>query len=311
MNHKVGVIGLTGQSAFFAAERLPRAGETVRCSSLFFEPGGKGHNQAIACARLGVDCVFVGAIGRDAQGAACEQALKAQGVTPLLIYKDSPTAFASITTAANGDNCVHVYAGASALLTPDDLLSAPVAEALAACNVLLVQNELDRACLDAAVRLGRRLGAKILYNPAPAQPETAELLLACWAVTPNEEEAKRMAGLAPDSPISGPELVCYLQKAGVRRAAVTLGGDGVLIADREGCTHLPPYHAGEAIDTTGAGDTFSGALAAGIAAGRSFRQAARLALVAAGISVTRYGAASSIPTRSEVRIHLERMASKP
>ncbi|MEG0768188.1 MAG: PfkB family carbohydrate kinase, partial [Clostridia bacterium] len=105
---RIGVNGLTGLSAFFTAHALPRPAETIRCTALHFEAGGKGHNQAVACARLGATCVFVGAVGRYAQAEQCRTVMNKEGVQPLLVDKEEPSAFAAITTAADGENIVQV-----------------------------------------------------------------------------------------------------------------------------------------------------------------------------------------------------------
>ena len=141
------------------------------------------------------------------------------------------------------------------------------------------------ACLEASLRLAEQVGARVLFNPAPAQVFPEALLRACFAVTPNREEARRMAGFAPGCGVSDDELRRGLARAGARRAAVTLGGEGVLLADERGCRRIPAFSAGPAADTTGAGDVFNGSLAAGLALGWELDRAARYAAAAAGISV--------------------------
>ncbi len=303
--NKIGIVGLTGQTVFFRTQHLPRPGETVACEEMFFEAGGKGHNQAAACAKLGAKAVFVGAVGRDENARICEAALRQDGVQPCLIEKDAPTAFAAVSTDADGENCVQVCAGAASQLTAKDILHGGARSVLQDCEVLLIQNEIPAECIEAVLQLAEETGARVVFNPAPAGGIPREIYAGCWVVTPNEEEAKCIAGFAPGQAVSDEALCAALCKAGVRRAVVTLGGSGVLLADENGCCRLPACRAGRVVDTTGAGDTFNGALCAALVQGCDLRQAAQFAVTAAGISVTRPGAASSVPTLDEVRRQLK------
>ncbi len=297
---KICVIGLAGQSAFLAAEHFPAPGETVSCTSLFFELGGKGYNQAVACARMGAATTFIGAVGRDAYGEACREALAAEGITPCLISKDQPTAFACIATDNRGENTVEVFPGAAKALSPEDLRSKPVMEQLRCCDWLLLQNELSADCLREACRIGRELGIRVLLNPAPAQDLPADVCRQCDWITPNYGEAKHLAGFSAESTPSAEELAEAFRRQGMTHAVITLGKDGALILDGSECHKIPSYRCGDAVDTTGAGDTFHGALAAFLAMGHEIVSAARFGAVAAGIGVTRHGAVGSIPRRTQV-----------
>lgn len=294
----VGVIGLTGQSAFMQTERLPIPGQTVACQGLLFEPGGKGHNQAVACARMGADTVFVGAVGLDAWAHSCEQALLKQGIRPFLAQKPEPTAFAVITTASDGENTVMVYQGASRCLAPVDILQA-AGGALRRCSLLLTQLEIDKACLRAILTLAEQTGARVVLNPAPAYPLPPWVVKACWLFTPNEEEANVLAGVPQGAGLSPSELARALRAVGITRAVVTLGAKGALLLSPEKDVLLPTYRV-TPVDTTGAGDTFNGALAAALARGQELEQAARFAAAAAALCVTKRGAAGSIPTLKQV-----------
>lgn len=300
---KIGIVGLTGQTVFFRTQHLPRPGETVSCGKMFFEVGGKGHNQAVACAKLGANAVFLGAVGTDENAKLCEKAMRQDGVQTCLFPKTEPTAFAAVTTCDAGENFVQVCAGAARQLCADDLLGAEGQKALCSCEIILMQNEIPQECIEAVLQLAEKTGAKVIFNPAPAGGIPKEIFARCRIVTPNEEEAKCIAGFLPDENVTDAELRDGLQAVGVRCAVVTLGGSGVLIADENGCRRLPAYKAGRVVDTTGAGDTFNGALAAALVNGETLLQAVEFAVTAAGISVTRAGAAGSIPTLDEVRQH--------
>lgn len=298
---RVCVIGLGGQSAFLSAQHFPAPGETVSCKDLFFELGGKGYNQAVACARMGVDTTFIGAVGCDIYGDACRSALEAEGITAVLIPKKTHTAFACITTDAEGENIVQVFPGAARELTPADLRSPRVMEHLRKCDWLLLQNELSVPCLTEACAIGRELGMRIVINPAPAVGIPMEVVRRGDWITPNFGEARLLAGLEPEIKVTPAELAEALNAQGICRAVITLGAQGALIMDGERLELLPSYRHGMAVDTTGAGDTFTGVLTAFLSTGADIVSAAEMGAVAAGIGVTRHGAVGSIPTGDEVR----------
>lgn len=297
---KVGVIGLGGQSAFLSADHFPAPGETVSCQGLFFELGGKGYNQAVACARMGVDTVFIGAVGKDENGKACREDLIRQGVIPCLIEKDIPTAYAVIMTDRSGENTVSVFPGAAKQLQPENLHSAAVYNILKECTCLLLQNELSEDCLTEACSMGKSLDIPVIFNPAPARNIPMKAIAGAWLITPNYGEAKCLTGFSEQEQPTGEEIAERLMKQGVCRAVITLGGQGALILEQGKTQMIPAFSIGQPVDTTGAGDTFNGFLTAALSQGKSLYEAARLAAVAAGISVTRPGAAGSIPQKEEV-----------
>ncbi len=297
---KIGVIGLGGQSAFMSAGHFPAPGETVSCQSLFFEPGGKGYNQAVACSRMGVDTVFIGAVGKDDNGKACREDLLRQGVIPCLIEKEIPTAFATIMTDSSGENTVSVFPGAAKLLTPEDLRSDKVMTQFRECIYLLLQNELSPDCLLEACKIGKELEIPVVFNPAPAENIPMEAIQSSALITPNYGEAKHLTGFLENEQPTGEELAECLKEQGVFRAVITMGGQGALVMEQGKIQRIPAFSCGQAVDTTGAGDTFNGFLTAALSMGESLCDAARMAAVAAGISVTRRGAAGSIPTKAEV-----------
>ncbi len=297
---KIGVIGLGGQSAFLATEHFPAPGETVSCRELFFELGGKGYNQAVACARMGVDTVFIGAVGRDDNGRACREDLIREGVIPCLIEKDIPTAYAVIMTDSSGENTVSVFPGAAKAITPEDLHSEPVFARLKECTCLLLQNELSAECLLEACKIRQELGIPVILNPAPARDIPVEAIKSSALITPNYGEAKCLTGFSEYEQPTDEELAERFVQQGVCNAVITMGGQGALIMENGKTCRIPAFSCGKAVDTTGAGDTFNGFLTAVLSLGKSLSDAARIAAVAAGIGVTRHGAAGSIPTKAEV-----------
>lgn len=297
---KIGVIGLGGQSAFLSADHFPAPGETISCRELFFELGGKGYNQAVACAHMGVDTVFIGAIGKDSNGNACREDLLRQGVTPCLIEKDIPTAYAVILKDRSGENTVSVFPGAAKLLAPEDLRSDKVMTQLRECTYLLLQNELSADCLLEACKIGQELKTPVIFNPAPAENVPAEAIKNSALITPNYGEAKHLTGFLENEQPTGEELAERLKEQGISGAVITMGGQGALVMEQGKIQRIPAFSCGQAVDTTGAGDTFNGFLTAALSMGKNLCDAARMAAVAAGISVTRHGAAGSIPTKAEV-----------
>jgi len=303
---KIGVVGLGGQSAFLSTDHFPVPGETVSCRELFFELGGKGYNQAVACARMGVDTVFIGAVGKDDNGKACEKDLIRQGVIPCLIEKELPTAYAVIMTDSSGENTVSVFPGAAKSLAPEDLRSDKVMTQLRECSYLLLQNELSTDCLLEACKIGQALGIPVIFNPAPAENIPPEIMPYCSLITPNYGEAKHLTGFLENEQPAGEKLAECLQEQGVLDAVITMGGQGALVMEQGKIQRIPAFSCGQAVDTTGAGDTFNGFLTAALSMGEDLCDAARLAAVAAGISVTRHGAAGSIPTKAEVEKYEKR-----
>lgn len=298
---KVAVIGLAGQSAFMTAEEFPTPGETIGCKSLFFEPGGKGYNQAIACARMGVETVFVGAIGTDANGRECRDQLEREGILACLVEKEVPTAYAVITTRADGENTVAVYGGAAKCLLGTDLRSEKIQSVLNTCDYLLLQNELSADCLVEAFKLAEEQNIPVIFNPAPARDILPELLTMSMLITPNYGEAKELMGYQSEEALSDAELAEMFSKHGIKQAVITMGSKGSLLITDEKITRMPAVTCGTVIDTTGAGDTFNGTLVAALALGKSLEEAVGLAAITSGISVTRRGAAGSIPTVNEIK----------
>lgn len=271
---KIAVIGIVGESVFLPVDEFHVGGETVEAHSLHKEPGGKGFNQAVACARFGISTSFLAAVGNDGYGATARELLECEGVTAYLPEKDEKTAYAAIVTDAQGRNRVTVYTGAR--LTPDDVTELFEAE-IAQAEYLILGNEVDIEVNLRASEIAARSGTRIVYNPAPSKPLPEELKERVYLFTPNEHETAGLEGL--------------------KNCIITLGAYGCRICAND---ELIPAIKVKAVDTTGAGDTFNGVLVAALASGVSLRDSVGLAVKAAGIGVTRRGAVSSIPTRKEI-----------
>ncbi len=259
-------------------------------------------NQAVACHKFGADTIFIGAVGRDANGQACKDEVARFGIQSYWIEKDDPTAIAVITTDRAGENTVNVYAGANQALTAADVTGPQIRKYMQECDYLLLQNELPTEVLIALEEMAEEYSTFVVWNPAPANGISREILSRASVITPNYGEAKVLAGFAEEQEPSDEELAAAFQNMGVKAAVITMGSKGSLLIDEKGYRRIPACIVGEAIDTTGAGDCFNGTLTACLAEGKSLDEACSWASVAAGISVTRRGATACVPSFEETKL---------
>ncbi len=282
------IAGLCGMSVFLLVPHFHRKEETLHASAMFNEPGGKGYNQAVAAKRMGAAVTFIGAVGEDGNGALCEERLRREGVRPVLFPKEGPTAFASILTDDTGENRVTVFPGAA--LTRDDIRSAE--PCFASAGMLLLTPEIPEDAFAEAVRLAQQYHVKIVLNPAPFFPWVRSYLNATWLLTPNRAEACALLGSADG-------WNADLLKTAPYRTIVTLGADGAVLSENGTIIPIPACPV-RATDTTGAGDCFNGALCACLLNGDPLADAARKAVRAASLSVTRAHVLDGLPYKPEV-----------
>lgn len=292
---QVVVVGSVNEDLVVRVERLPKPGETVTGGTFSRHHGGKGANQAVAAARFGASVRFVGAVGDDEMGVAARSALEAEGVevSGLRVSRGSSTGVALITVDARGENQIAVSPGANARLD-----AAAVRQSLEGLlrppGVLLVNLEISDEALLAAAASAHAAGFIVMVNPAPARRLPDALLDLGPILIPNMREAARLAdGGSPESSARS------LAKRTGAPVIVTLGRQGALLVDGARVTQMPAHQV-EAVDTTGAGDTACGVLAAEIAAGRSIDQAVPTAMAAAALSVMVAGAREGMPARVDV-----------
>jgi len=310
------IVGSYVQDQAWFVERFPRPGETMRANRYNTGPGGKGFNQAVACARQGVPTAFVGVLGRDTFAEFAKRFAEAEGMPcRWQIRDDQPTSTSSITVNAKAENQIAMIFGANEHLdasfvrAQDDLF--------AGAQTLLIQLENNLDALQAALDIGARHGLTRIMNPAPVAADLSfEMLRSADIVTPNETEfslllerfARKQADPATLAERGDADLHALARELGVATVVVTLGSRGCFVshgADRRGdaaeCYRLAPEKV-KAIDTTGAGDAFSGALTAGLArfAGKPFRDAAIHANRAAAMSTEIVGTAPAMPTYDAV-----------
>jgi ribokinase len=290
------VVGSANADLVVGVERRPAAGETVLGSDLAVHPGGKGANQAVAAARLGARTALLARVGDDAHGRLLLDTQRAAGVDPVgVLVGGAPTGVALITVDPSGDNSIVVAPGANGRLTPRDVRAA--AGLIASSRVVSAQLEIP---LESVVETVRHLapGSRFVLNPSPPRPLPRELLRACDPLIVNEHEAKVILGgaQAEDAP---DDWARALLARGPRSVVITLGAEGALVASADGENPVPPVLV-DAVDTTGAGDAFTAALAWRLGAGASLAEAAAYAARVGALAVTRRGAQESFPTAAEV-----------
>jgi ribokinase len=292
---RIVVVGSSNTDLVINAPRLPGHGETVAGGPLLRFGGGKGANQAVAAARAGAHVTFVGARGEDDFGRAAATALGREGIdiAHFTIRRNAGSGVALIIVGGKTrENQITIARSANDLLKPADVGRA--APAIAKAGAVVAQLEIPLPAVTRAAALARRHGVPFILNPAPALKLPAALLRQVSILVPNEHEAALLSG-EQDPGRAAKKLLAL----GCGAVVITLGAKGALIADGGGMRMIPAPRV-KPVDTVGAGDCFTGWLAAGIAEGLPLTAAAARAIVAASLSVTRAGAQPSMPKRREV-----------
>lgn len=296
---KIVVIGSANTDLVVKTDRMPSPGETVLGGRFMMAGGGKGANQAVAASRLGGEVTFVARVGRDLFG---EQALagyraERMDVRHVTCDEDAPSGVALICVDRAAENSIVVAPGANERLSPQDVDRAE--PEIAAADFVVLQLEIPLPAVVHAAEVAERHGVPVILNPAPAAVIPDELLRRCYLLTPNRSECAMLTGMPVTDAADVERAADALLARGVRHVVVTLGGEGSLVKGPDCCERVEARRV-EAVDTTGAGDTFNGALAVALSEGRPLREAVRFATAASSIAVTRMGAQSSVPMREEV-----------
>jgi ribokinase len=313
------VIGSLNLDRTFHVAAFPCAGVTQAVTGYAEGVGGKGANQAAAAARMGVPTYMLGFLGQDAAGDSIATALAEAGVETSALVRTgaAPTGNAAILLTPEGENSILVVPGANHVLAPGHLRDQR--ELLANSAMLLLQMETSLEVLAEAVAIAGPANVPVLLDPAPASAIPAELLRQLSWFTPNESEARFYldaasgalgdpAGLTRRLP-GDPESICrYFQSLGPKNVLLKLGARGAALLTGDGHFVLVPAPKVTVVDTTGAGDTLNGVLAAMLALGQSEEDALRFAVAAASLSTTRPGALASQPIRREVYSFMNRIA---
>ena len=294
------VVGSANIDLVVKTPRFPEEGETVFGGSFGMYPGGKGANQAVACARLGGTTYFVGKMGRDIFRDTLTACMKRNGVdlTHLTFDGRASTGIGLITLDRSGQNEIVVVSGSNMKLLPADINRAR--RLFSRVKVVLLQLEVPLATVVHAARLAKQSGATVILNPAPARKLPMGILAMVDIITPNETEAELLTGVRVRTNGSAASAARVLLRMGVGSVIITLGARGAMLVTAGEARHFPAPRV-RAVDTTAAGDAFNGALARAIASGRAMDGAIPYANSAAAYSVTRMGAQSSMPRQRDLK----------
>jgi len=299
MKSKLTVVGSYNVGLFLKGERLPDRGETVIGDAFHEGGGGKGSNQAVAASRFGADTTFVGRIGADKYGEDALAMYRNLGVSTDYITMDNSihSGISVIIIDKDGHNLISVVPGANYRLAESDIDRAAEVMAESAIVGFQLENKLD--IVEYAIRKAHDAGAQVLLDPAPAVKLPDRLFPLIDYIKPNETEATIITGIKVTDTGSAEQAGKWLVERGVETAVVTLGAAGAVVVTRSGADVYPAPQV-SAVDSTGAGDVFSGALMADLARGSGIEQAVAFASHAAALSVTKLGVIESIPQLTEV-----------
>ncbi len=295
---KVCVIGSLNMDLSIMTTKMPQAGETVMGSDFQMLPGGKGLNQAIAAARLGSEVSLIGAIGADAFGQALQAFLQTEKLacTGLQIHPEVATGTATIILE-QGENRIIIYPGANATVTPEVVRTQRTL--VQASDIIVAQLEIPQASIEVAFQIAKSAQKVTIFNPAPIQKVSETLWTVVDILVVNESECQQLTGIQVSTFGDAEQAIAKLRLLGIKQIVITLGGNGVYFHDGKHCEFRPAQKV-PVVDTTGAGDTFIGALASAISEKMAFSQAVEYAIQASALAVTKRGAATAIPTQTEV-----------
>jgi len=300
------VVGSINMDMVVRVREMPAPGETVLGGGFGTAFGGKGANQAVAVARLGGKCRFISAVGDDEFGPALRGNLHKEGVdcSAVATKRGEPSGVAMIMVDANGENSIVVSSGANFHVTPDDDLF-PNEHLFAEAAIVVLQLELPLPTVRAACELARRHHGRILLDPAPAPATLCDELCRVDVLTPNVTEAQRITGGRTvglgDESVDKLVASAIIQR-GAKNVVLKLGGRGSMVVTGDGHFYTVPPFKVPIVDTTAAGDAFTGALAVAMARGDHLRDAARFANAAGALACTRLGAQTAMPTALEVGV---------
>ncbi len=304
MNYpRVTVVGSANVDLVIRAEQMPNRGETLIGDAFDIFTGGKGFNQATAAARLGAEVTFIGRIGDDIFGEMLRSAMETEQIDTQYVKTDteSGTGVASIVVDQDGENSIIVVPRANMRITSNDIVDAT--DSIAEADVLLLQLETPIEASLAACEIANANDTIVILDPAPACPLPDDFLAQIDILTPNASEATMLSGKDVTKPENRVEAAEALRKQisddGLSTVVLTLGEEGVLLCTPTKTTQIPAIPV-DVVDTTGAGDAFSGALATGLAMGHELSEVVLFATVAGAAAVTVLGATPSMPTQDKI-----------
>lgn len=296
---KIVVVGSCNTDMVIKADRLPVPGETILGGTFFMNPGGKGANQAVAASRMGGNVTLISKTGNDVFGKQSVMLYAAENIKTDYIFSDGrhPSGVALITVDSSGENCIVVASGANAFLSPADINTARAE--IESSDLILMQLEIPIETVEYVAEMANEKGIKVILNPAPARALSDKLLKNLYIIIPNKNEAEILSGIKVSDFASAKNAAKIISAKGVDIVVITLGAQGALIKENDEYHFVEAFKV-DAVDTTAAGDTFCGSVCVGLAEGRSILDAVQLAARAAALTVTRMGAQTSIPFRSEL-----------
>ncbi len=305
MSKSIVVIGSSNTDMTIKMACIPKPGETILGGEFSTAAGGKGANQAVSAARAGGQVAFIARVGEDMFG---EQSIKGfiqDGIDIEYIIRDrsAPSGVALIFVDEKGENSIAVASGANANLSPADIEAAK--DVIAAAGILLMQLEIPVETVKRAAEIARTNEVEVILNPAPAQPLEDEILKNISIITPNEPEAELLTGIKVEDEGGAADAANEILAKGVKKVLITMGSRGVYVAAPDFKGIIPGFRV-SAVDTTAAGDVFNGVLAVSLSENKSLYEAVRFSNAAAALSVTKLGAQTSAPHRSEIKSFLLR-----
>ncbi len=306
--NKLVVFGSVNADHVLQVPTFPRPGETLHGGNYQVIPGGKGANQAVAAARLNADIGFIACVGDDPFGINIRESFKVDGINiaGVKLQPNCPTGIAMIQVSETGENTICISAEANAKLTAEAI--EPNLDQIRKAEYLLMQLETPLDGIIKAAQVAKSAQTNVILNPAPARELPDDLLNCVDIITPNETEAEVLTGITVTDDSSAQQAANALHAKGIETVMITLGAKGVWLSQQGKGTIVPGFRV-KATDTTAAGDTFNGAFVTGLLEEMPLESAIRFAHAAAAISVTRFGAQTSIPQREEVDAFLAEQPS--
>ena len=300
---KILVLGSSNTDMTVKTSTLPAPGETVLGGDFTMSPGGKGANQAVAAIRAGGEVSFICKVGRDQFGDNALAHYSEEGIDiSASLRSDRPSGVALITVDRDAENCIVVASGANADFSVEDVRNSRAL--LQSCDILLMQLEIPIPAVVEAARIASAAGATVVLNPAPYCELPEEVFRHVSLFIPNRTELSSFSGVEVSDVESAVRAAGVLFGKGVGKMIVTMGSRGSLIVEKDGHEFIPALKV-DAVDTTGAGDTYCGALCVALAEGKTLPEAARFATASSAISVTKMGAQTAIPSRAEIDAFLK------
>ena len=302
---KIAVVGSSNMDLVVKSKRIPAVGETILGGEFIMVPGGKGANQAVAAAKLGAEVFFIAKLGNDVFAEQSLDNFKKETVNTKHVIQTSeaPSGVALIMVDDEGNNLIVVAPGANQTLLPADVKRAE--SDIASCGAVVAQLEVPLETIEFAAEMANDLKVPFVLDPAPARELGHELLRMVDVLTPNETEAQILTGIEVTDEESARAASRNLLERDIKAVILTLGGKGFLLADNHESRYVSAQKV-DAVDSTAAGDAFTGSLAVGIAENKALLDAALFANYVAALSVTKMGAQSSMPTLQDVKSFMNR-----